>query len=214
MSRDSRNGFSLPFLALLMRRQNWPLLSHLDRFEAIFRRATAPLMIVFFLLVAVAAIVNIQQTHNDMVERARTRINLAADALATSISRGAGSLDETAFRQAQAIINGSRAEQIQGYAIAITRAGGQIIATNNDMLPAMNNLAVLLGDAMPRGASRTRWNVLMIVATTVATFGSIWALKDQALGSLPLGKIGIGGLAALFVLGLLGFLAKEKKSHS
>ncbi|MCB1475942.1 MAG: PAS domain-containing protein [Rhodobiaceae bacterium] len=160
MSRDSRNGFSLPFLALLMRRQNWPLLSHLDRFEAIFRRATAPLMIVFFLLVAVAAIVNIQQTHNDMVERARTRINLAADALATSISRGAGSLDETAFRQAQAIINGSRAEQIQGYAIAITRAGGQIIATNNDMLPAMNNLAVLLGDAMPVAVFGARAGVM------------------------------------------------------
>ncbi|MGE0232064.1 MAG: PAS domain-containing sensor histidine kinase [Flavobacteriaceae bacterium] len=161
IARDSRNGFSLPFLALLMRRQNWPLLTHLDRFESVFRRATGPLMIMFFLLVAVAAIVNIQQTHNDMIERARTRINLAADAFATALARRAEDQEDVAFRQAQALINGSRAERVQGFSIAISATGGQIVATNSDeLLPAMENLAILLGDAMPVAVFGARAGVM------------------------------------------------------
>ena len=75
------------------------------------------------------------------------------------------------------------------------------------------NSKSLLGDAMPTGMRRLRWNVLMFIATAVATFGSVWAIKDKNLGSLPIGQIGIGVLVVLFVLGLVGFMAREKKAN-
>ncbi|MCB1237619.1 MAG: divalent metal cation transporter, partial [Verrucomicrobiae bacterium] len=87
-------------------------------------------------------------------------------------------------------------------AVPTSVIGGSLLPIAYFTFLLLMNSKSLLGDAMPRGARRVRWNGLMIVATAAATFGSIWALKDQALGSLPLGKIGIGGLAALFVLGL------------
>ena len=46
----------------------------------------------------------------------------------------------------------------------------------------------------------------MMIATVIATAGSIWVL----LGKGTPGKVGIGILAALLVLGLTGFLAKSK----
>lgn len=75
------------------------------------------------------------------------------------------------------------------------------------------NSKSLLGDAMPTGARRVRWNVLMFIATSVATFGSVWAMKGNKLGSLPIGSIGITVLVVLFVLGLTGFIAKENRSR-
>ena len=70
----------------------------------------------------------------------------------------------------------------------------------------------LLGDAMLTGGKRIIANVLMLTATSVATFGSVWALKDQEFGGIPFGRIGIGLLILLFLIGLFGFLSKNKKS--
>ncbi len=76
------------------------------------------------------------------------------------------------------------------------------------------NSKSLLGDAMPTGARRIRWNVLMGIATAVATFGSIWALKDKNLEGVPAGKIGIAVLIILFILGLTGFLKKSSQAKN
>tara|TARA_R110000850_G_scaffold169388_2_gene294630 strand:- start:730 stop:2424 length:1695 start_codon:yes stop_codon:yes gene_type:complete len=73
------------------------------------------------------------------------------------------------------------------------------------------NSKKLLGDAMPTGGKRILWNVLMVIATGAATFGSIWALKDKSLNGFPMGKVGIAVLAVLMLLGLFGFLSKNKK---
>ncbi|MDF1861587.1 MAG: divalent metal cation transporter [Verrucomicrobiales bacterium] len=76
----------------------------------------------------------------------------------------------------------------------------------------MMNSKKLLGDAMPRGGKRVIWNVLMLIATGLATFGSIWALKDKNLGSFPMGKVGIAVLVVLFVIGIAGFVSKNRKT--
>ncbi len=76
----------------------------------------------------------------------------------------------------------------------------------------MMNSKRLLGDAMPRGGKRVVWNVLMIIATGLATLGSVWALKGKMLGSFPMGKVGIGVLLVLFVIGIFGFISNNKKS--
>jgi len=72
----------------------------------------------------------------------------------------------------------------------------------------------LLGDAMPTGGKRIAWNIAMLVATGTATFGTVWALKAKTWGSIPVGKIGIGIIILLFVLGLFGFISKNKKSEA
>jgi len=75
----------------------------------------------------------------------------------------------------------------------------------------------LLGEAMLTGITRLAANAIMLLATGLATVGSIWALKDKSLSvlslpTIPLGKIGIGVLALLFVIGVLGFVSKSRKS--
>ncbi len=76
----------------------------------------------------------------------------------------------------------------------------------------MMNSKKLLGEAMPKGGKRVVWNVLMLIATSLATFGSIWALKDKSLGSFPMGKVGIAVLGVLFVIGIFGFVSKNKRA--
>lgn len=72
------------------------------------------------------------------------------------------------------------------------------------------NSKSLLGDAMPTGMRRLRWNALMIVATLVALFGSAWGLANKKLGSFPIGNVALGFLAVLLVLGFVSFMAKNK----
>lgn len=78
----------------------------------------------------------------------------------------------------------------------------------------MMNSKRLLGDAMPRGMKRVIWNVLMLIATGLATLGSVWAMKGKALHGFPIGKIGIGVLILLFAIGIFGFISKNKKSSN
>ena len=74
------------------------------------------------------------------------------------------------------------------------------------------NSKKVLGDKRPTGGARILWNSLMIVSTTIATFGSCWAIWNKSLGGLPAGKIGVGFLALLFVVGTFSFLKNERKS--
>jgi hypothetical protein len=67
---------------------------------------------------------------------------------------------------------------------------------------------------MPRGGKRVVWNVLMIGATSIATFGSVWVLLGKsktpgfAGGAATFGLIFLG---ILFVVGIISFISKEKK---
>lgn len=74
------------------------------------------------------------------------------------------------------------------------------------------NSKSLLGENMPKGGKRIGWNVAMIIATGAATIGSIWAMKDRKFGDFPFGYVGIGVLVLLFLLGVIGFLSKNKKA--
>ncbi|MEZ5325270.1 MAG: divalent metal cation transporter [Verrucomicrobiales bacterium] len=78
------------------------------------------------------------------------------------------------------------------------------------------NSKSLLGDAMPRGGRRIIWNVLMIIATLIASFTSVWGMWSKTYttssgGSIPAGKIGIAILAALLVVGVIGFIRNSAK---
>ena len=68
------------------------------------------------------------------------------------------------------------------------------------------NSRTLLGNAMPQGKSRIIWNTLMLLATTVATIGTVWVL----LGKGTMGKVGLVVLVLLMVLGFVGFLRKNQ----
>ncbi len=68
----------------------------------------------------------------------------------------------------------------------------------------------VLGSAMPRGLNRVKWNVLMLLATGVSMFGSCWGMFDKQLAGVPIGKFALGGLALLLVLGVVGFMSKNK----
>ena len=78
----------------------------------------------------------------------------------------------------------------------------------------MNSKAVL-GDKRPKGISRLIWNALMIFATSIATYGSVWVLlgKSKAPGFPGIAAIaGLYILVILVVLGVLGFLKNERKA--
>ena len=68
----------------------------------------------------------------------------------------------------------------------------------------------VLGDAMPTGLRRWKWNVLMLTATAVAAFGSIWGLLDKTLYGFPIGAAALAMLAVLLVVGLVSFLGKNQ----
>ena len=61
------------------------------------------------------------------------------------------------------------------------------------------NQKSMLGDNMPRGSRRVLWNALMIVATGVAIFVSVWSLWNRTESWLGSGWIGIA-IVAVFVL--------------
>ena len=65
----------------------------------------------------------------------------------------------------------------------------------------MMNSKSLLGDRRPEGSSLLRWNILMIIATTVATLGAGWA---------SYGKIGWLGPGLILIFGILALLTRQK----
>ena len=66
----------------------------------------------------------------------------------------------------------------------------------------MMNSKSLLGDNRPEGSSLLRWNILMIIATTVATLGAAWASH---------GKIGWWGPGLILTFGALALLTRQKQ---
>lgn len=81
----------------------------------------------------------------------------------------------------------------------------------------MNSRSVL-GEDRITGGRRLKWNILMVIATIVATAGSVWAIWNKNLNfgetSIPVGKIGVGILVVLMILGTLGFIKNSKKAAS
>ena len=94
-------------------------------------------------------------------------------------------------------------------AIPTSVIGGAMIPIAYFTFLLLMNSKSLLGDAKPTGGRALKWNILMGIATTIATAGTVWVL----LGKGTPGKIGIGVLVVLFVLGLAGFLKKEKEAQ-
>ena len=93
-------------------------------------------------------------------------------------------------------------------AVPTSVIGGAMIPIAYFTFLLLMNSSSLLGDARPRGARAVKWNALMSIATIIATGGSIWVL----LGKGTPGMVGIGVLVTLFILGLVGFLGKNRKS--
>ncbi len=92
-------------------------------------------------------------------------------------------------------------------------AGGAMLPIAYLSFLLLMNCPKLLGDAMPRGARRLRWNLLMGTATIVASFASVWGLVDKQITlfnlSVPIGWIAIAILAVLLAVGLASFSKKN-----
>lgn len=93
-------------------------------------------------------------------------------------------------------------------AIPTSVIGGAMIPIAYFTFLLLMNSNSLLGSARPTGGRALKWNILMSIATIIATAGSIWVLLGKGLW----GKIGITGLILLFVIGLIGFLSKNKRT--
>ncbi len=99
-------------------------------------------------------------------------------------------------------------------AIPTSVIGGALIPIAYYTFFLMMNSRRILGDDMPRGVRWVFGNCLMLTATGVATFASIWVLwakaADQSnLRTSYIATTGLIVLAILFVVGTLGFLAKN-----
>ncbi|MDF1813178.1 MAG: divalent metal cation transporter [Verrucomicrobiales bacterium] len=97
-------------------------------------------------------------------------------------------------------------------AIPTSVIGGSLLPIAYFTFLLLMNSKKVLGSSMMTGGRRIYWNTLMVISTSVATFASIWALKDKSGFGIPFGKIGIGVLVLLFVVGTVGFLGHNKKA--
>ena len=91
-------------------------------------------------------------------------------------------------------------------AVPTSVIGGSMIPIAYFTFFLLMNSRRLLGDDLPTGMRRVWWNSLMIIATGIATYGSIWVLSTKGMP----GKIGITALILLFVVGLIGFFSKNR----
>ena len=79
----------------------------------------------------------------------------------------------------------------------------------------MMNSKKVLGDNRPEGTARLIWNILMGLATSIATLGSIWVLYGKSHFNSWHGMIPAAGLALLVVLlvvGTISFIKNERKA--
>jgi len=95
---------------------------------------------------------------------------------------------------------------------AATIAGGLIPIAYFTFLLLMNSRPAL-GSELPSGGRRMVWNTLMIFSTSLVTYGVLWvtsgnAAEDGFQGIMA--KIMLVTMAVLFVLGLLGFLRRNR----
>ena len=64
----------------------------------------------------------------------------------------------------------------------------------------------LLGESIPRGGRRVVWNILMVIATVAAAFGSVWSLWSKARWA------GIGVMVAFAGLVLVVHFVRKRKT--
>jgi hypothetical protein len=70
------------------------------------------------------------------------------------------------------------------------------------------NSRSLMGENRPRGGKRVLWNVLMLIAVSLAAFGSYWSIRSSAYPT-----VGYATVGGLFVLaGLVHVLRKPPES--
>jgi Mn2+/Fe2+ NRAMP family transporter len=99
-------------------------------------------------------------------------------------------------------------------AIPTSVIGGSLIPIAYFTFLLMMNSKKILGEHRPKGMKRVIWNVLMIFATSIASFGSVWVLSNKAQadgwkGMIP--AVGLGLLALLFIIGIVSFIRNESK---
>ncbi len=98
-------------------------------------------------------------------------------------------------------------------AIPTSVIGGSLIPIAYFTFFLMMNSKKVLGEHRPQGNARIIWNVLMGLATGIATLGSIWVLSGKAHFNSWQGMIPAAGLALLIVLltiGTLSFIKNER----
>ena len=69
----------------------------------------------------------------------------------------------------------------------------------------MMNSQSLMGDTQHSGGKRLWWNLLMLIAVALATFGSYWSIKSS-----PYPNIGYGVVGGLIVLATIVHFARKK----
>ncbi|MDE0766926.1 MAG: divalent metal cation transporter [Opitutaceae bacterium] len=100
-------------------------------------------------------------------------------------------------------------------AIPTSVIGGSLIPIAYFTFFLMMNSKKVLGEHRPKGTARVIWNVLMGVATGIATVGSVWVLYGKAHfndwhGIIP--AVGLALLAILFIIGTFSFIKNERKA--
>ncbi len=99
-------------------------------------------------------------------------------------------------------------------AIPTSVIGGSLIPIAYFTFFLMMNSKKVLGENRPKGFARVVWNVLMGLATGIATLGSVWVLSGKVnfenwKGIIP--AVGLLLLVFLFVVGTISFIKKESK---
>jgi len=64
-----------------------------------------------------------------------------------------------------------------------------------------------LGDRRPEGGARLIWNVLLGIATVLATMASVWGLTAKPA---PWGTVGMVGLVIFTIIGVLGYVKHRR----
>jgi Mn2+/Fe2+ NRAMP family transporter len=100
-------------------------------------------------------------------------------------------------------------------AIPTSVIGGSLIPIAYLTFFLMMNSKKVLGDNRPEGTARLIWNILMGLATSIATLGSIWVLygkshRDSWHGMIP--AAGLALLVVLLVVGTISFIKNERKA--
>jgi len=99
---------------------------------------------------------------------------------------------------------------------AATIAGSLIPIAYFTFFLLMNSRAAL-GNELPTGGRRIRWNALMVLATGLVSYGAIWVTYQRVGKPGYEGVIATGSLivmAILAVLGILGFLKNNRQTAS
>ena len=97
-------------------------------------------------------------------------------------------------------------------AIPTSVIGGAMLPIAYVTFFLLMNSRRVLGDAMPTGVNRLKWNLLMAFATVIALFGSCWGLINKSLYGFPIGNVALGALVVLLVLGVVSFQKKNQES--